>query len=58
MLDAMPEAKVSTVSLGGREVTYVEYGAWPVWYYASVDVVYAVGLAGEVLAAEFFASLP
>jgi hypothetical protein len=58
MLDAMPEAKVSEVSLGGHEVTYVEYGAWPVWYYATGDVVYAVGLAGEAAAAEFFASLP
>jgi hypothetical protein len=58
MLDAMPEAKVSEVSVGGREVTYVEYGAWPMWYYASGDVVYGAGLAGEAAAAEFFASLP
>ena len=57
-LAQMPDAKVSRVSLGGHEVTYVEYGAWPVWMYATGDYVYAVGLAGEETAATFFAALP
>lgn len=57
-LAQMPDAKVSKVTLGGHEVTYVEYGAWPVWMYATGDLVYAVGLAGEATAATFFAGLP
>jgi hypothetical protein len=57
-LAQMPEAKVSKVTLGGHEVTYVEYGAWPTWMYATGDLVYAVGLAGEETAAAFFAALP
>jgi hypothetical protein len=57
-LAQMPDATVSKVALGGHQVTYVEYGAWPSWMYASGDLVYAVGLAGEATAAEFFAALP
>jgi len=58
ILGTMPDAKVSQVTLGGRQVTLVEYGAWPVWMYAASDGVYSVGLAGETAAAEFFARLP
>jgi len=54
----MPDAKVSRVSLGGHAVTLVEYGAWPVWMYATGDLVYSIGLAGEATAAAFFAPLP
>ena len=57
-LAQMPDAKVSQVTLGGHEVTYVEYGAWPVWMYATGDLVYGVGLADEATAAKFFAALP
>jgi hypothetical protein len=57
-LAQIPDAKVSKVTLGGREVTYVEYGAWPVWLYATGDLVYGVGLADEATAATFFAALP
>ena len=57
-LEQMPDAKVSTVSLGGHDVTYVEYGAWPVWMYVTGDLLYGVGLAGEAAAAEVFAALP
>ncbi len=57
-LAQMPDAKVSQVSLGGHQVTYVEYGAWPIWMYATGDYVYGVGLAGEETAATFFAALP
>ena len=57
-LKEMPDAKVSRVSLGGHEVTYVEYGAWPSWMYATGDLLYGIGLAGEETAAEFFAALP
>ena len=57
-LAQMPDAKVSQVTLGGHEVTYVEYGAWPTWMYATGDLVYGVGLAGEETAAAFFAGLP
>jgi hypothetical protein len=49
---------VSRVSLGGHQVTLVEYGAWPVWMYATGDLVYSIGLAGEATAAAFFAPLP
>jgi hypothetical protein len=57
-LAQMPDAKVSKVTLGGHEVTYVEYGAWPVWLYATGDLVYGLGLADEATAATFFAGLP
>jgi hypothetical protein len=57
-LEQMPDAKVSTVSLGGREVTYVEYGAWPVWLYPTGELLYAVGLADEATATKIFAALP
>jgi hypothetical protein len=57
-LAQVPDAKVSKVTLGGHEVTYVEYGAWPVRLYAAGDLVYGVGLAGEETAATFFAALP
>ena len=58
ILRTVPDAKVSQVTLGGHRVTLVEYGAWPVWMYATSDAVYSVGLAGETAAAEFFARLP
>ena len=57
-LAQMPDARVSKVTLGGHEVTYVEYGAWPVWLYATGDLVYGVGLADEATAATFFGALP
>ena len=57
-LKQMPDAKVSQVSLGGREATYVESGAWPVWLYATGDLLYGVGLADEATAARVFAALP
>jgi hypothetical protein len=58
-LAQMPEAKVSKVTLGGHEVTYVEYGGWESWMFATGDLVYAVGLdASEKTAAAFFAALP
>lgn len=57
-LKSMPDAKVSQVTLGGHRVTLVEYGAWPVWMYATGDFLYSMGLGGEARAAEFFAPLP
>lgn len=57
-LKSMPDAKVSQVRLGGHAVTLVEYGAWPVWMYATGEDVYSIGLAGEAIATEFFAALP
>jgi hypothetical protein len=58
ILRTMPDAKVSQVTLGGHQVTLVEYGAWPVWMYATGEDVYSIGLAGEAAAGEFFAALP
>ena len=49
---------MSTVSLAGHVVTYVEYGAWPVWYYPTGELLYAIGLSDEATATRFFAKLP
>jgi hypothetical protein len=57
-LEQIPDAKVSTVSLAGHDVTYVEYGAWPVWYYATGELLYAIGLSDEATATRFLAKLP
>ncbi len=57
MLKRMPNAKVSRTSLGGHEVTYVVYGAWPVWYYATGELLFEV--AGmEDTAVEVLAGFP
>lgn len=50
MLERMPDAKVSRTSLGGHEVTYVVYGAWPVWYYATGELLYGVAGAEQDVA--------
>jgi len=56
-LESVPGDAVSHVSLGGRQVTYVTYGAWPVWYYATGELLY--GVAGlEETAAKVLAGLP
>jgi hypothetical protein len=57
-LEQASGAKVSRVSLGGHEVTYVDYGAWPIWMYATGELVYQVGMTDEATAAAFFATLP
>jgi hypothetical protein len=57
-LEQIPNAKVSTVSLAGHDVTYVEYGAWPVWYYPSGELLYAIGFSDEATATRFLAALP
>jgi hypothetical protein len=50
-LKLMPDAEVSRVQLGGHAVTYVMYGAWPVWYYPSGSLLYGVaGLEDRVAA--------
>jgi hypothetical protein len=51
VLKQMPDAKVTRTSLGGRQVTYVEYGAWPVWYYATGDLLFSVAGQQETVAA-------
>lgn len=58
MLDTTPDAKVSQVTLGGHQVKFIEYGAWPVWRYATGDVVYSMGLGDQAMAEEFFGALP
>jgi hypothetical protein len=58
ILETMPDAKLSQVTLGGHQVTLVEYGAWPVWMYPAGELVYSIGLADEATAAEFFSALP
>jgi hypothetical protein len=56
-LEQMPDAKVSEATLSGRQVTYVEYGAWPVWYYPTGDLLFGVvGLPERV--AEALSLLP
>jgi hypothetical protein len=57
MLAAIPDAKVSRSTLGGRPVTYVEYGAWPVWFYATGDYVFQL-VADEATVASVVAVLP
>lgn len=57
-LAAMPDAKLSTVTLGGHRVTLVEYGMMPYWVYATGDVVYSIGITDDATAAAFFAALP
>ena len=57
-LEQIQDAKVSTVSLAGHVVTYVEGGAWPVWYYPTGELLYAIGLSDEATATRFFAKLP
>jgi hypothetical protein len=57
-LEQIPNAKVSTVSLAGHDVTYVEYGAWPVWYYPTGELLYAIGFSDEATATRFLAALP
>lgn len=56
-LKFMPDAKVSLTSLGGRQVTYVMYGAWPFWYYATGELLYQV-VGSEEDAAKVLAGLP
>ncbi len=58
MLKTIPDAKVSSVSLGGRAATYVEYGAWPVWYYPKGELLYAVAAMGEAEATRVLDALP
>jgi septal ring-binding cell division protein DamX len=57
-LKQIPDAKVSTVTLAGHDVTYVEYGAFPVWYYPTGELLYVIGFADEATATRFFARLP
>ena len=57
-LEQIQDAKVSTVSLAGHVVTYVEGGAWPVWYYPTGELLYAIGFSDEATATRFFAKLP
>jgi hypothetical protein len=57
ILKRMPDAKVSRTSLGGRQVTYVMYGAWPVWYYTTGELLYEVA-GSEENAAKVLAGLP
>lgn len=56
-LKLMPDAKVSLTSRGGHQVTYVMYGAWPVWYYATGDLLYGV-VGAEEDVAKVLAVLP
>lgn len=57
MLESIPGDAVSHTSLGGRPVAYVVSGAWPVWYYATGELLY--GVAGmEDTAARVLAGLP
>jgi hypothetical protein len=57
-LKQSPDAKVSTVKLAGHDVTYVEYGAWPVWYYPAGELLYVIGISDEATATRFLARLP
>ena len=57
-LEQIPDAKVSTVKLAGHDVTYVEYGAWPVWYYPAGELLYVIGFSDEATATRFLAKLP
>lgn len=50
VLDAMSGATVTETTLGGHRVTYVEAGAWPVWYYASGELLYGVAGMEETVA--------
>ncbi len=58
MLKTIPDAKVSSASLGGRAATYVEYGAWPVWYYPKGELLYAVAAMSEAEATRVLDALP
>jgi hypothetical protein len=58
MLKSIPADEVSHTSLDGRQVTYVVHGAWPVWYYATGDLVYGIALADENTAARVLADFP
>jgi hypothetical protein len=51
----MPDARVSQVTLDGREVTYVEAGAWPVWYFPTGEHLYGVAAIDEATAARVLA---
>jgi hypothetical protein len=57
VLKQMPDAKVSDVTVAGKDVAYVEYGAWPVWYYATGDMVFMVAGLPDTVAA-VLATLP
>ena len=57
MLEMMPGVKVSSASLAGRQLTYVEEGAWPVWFYATGDLVFQI-VADEATVAKVVALLP
>ena len=57
MLKTMPDAKVSRSTVGGREVTYAEYGAWPVWFYATGDLVFQI-VADQTTLEKVLAVLP
>lgn len=56
-LSQVPAEAVSETSLAGRPATYVTYGAWPVWYLAAGDLLYAI-VGTEEQAAEVAAALP
>lgn len=57
MLKSIPADEVSRTSLDGRQVTYVVHGAWPVWYYATGDLLYGIAMADEATAAKVLAVL-
>jgi hypothetical protein len=51
------DTAISTVSVGGRELTYVPGGAWPVWYLVSGSDLYGI-TADEATLADVVELLP
>jgi hypothetical protein len=51
-------AKVSQVTIGGRSLTYVVAGAWPVWYYPTGEYLYGIAAMSEDEVSRVLALLP
>ncbi len=58
ILAQMPDAEVANRSLAGRDVTYVMSGAWPVWYFAEGEILYAIAAIDESQVAAGIKALP
>lgn len=56
-LKVIPDAKVSPSTLGGHPVTYVMYGAWPIWHYTTGELLYGIVGADDDVA-RVLAGLP
>jgi hypothetical protein len=57
VLADVPDAEVSRVELAGRTVTYVEAGAWPVWYDPRGEYLYGVTAIDEATVGRILALL-